>query len=189
MSVNQDAVRNIFSKSLERVFTNQLFAIVAFSAITIIAAQVSIPANPVPFTLQTLAVVLAGAFLGAKNGAISQLLYIFIGAVGFPVFANGMGGLPILFGPTGGYLIAFPLGALIVGAIVEKYKSYFMVVTAMFLGNLSIILIGTFYLDAFFIKDLSASLTLGAVIFSLWTVIKVFAAASIYFGYKKFTAE
>ena len=99
---------------ISSVKESELFWVVSFSILTAISAQISIPIKPVPFTLQTMVVLLAGAFLGARNGAYSQVLYIFLGAIGLPVFAqtaDGTMGLARLIGPTGGYLLAFPIAA------------------------------------------------------------------------------
>lgn len=70
-----------------------------------------------PITLQTFGVLLAGAVLGARRGALAVLLWILVGAVGLPVFANGKTGLPVLVGPTGGYILGFVVGAAIIGAV------------------------------------------------------------------------
>jgi hypothetical protein len=86
----------------------QVFWIVTFAALTAVGARFEIFQYPVPFTLQTMFVLLAGAFLGARNGALSQILYLGVGAVGLPVFAaGGAMGILRLIGPTGGYLLAF----------------------------------------------------------------------------------
>ena len=80
-----------------------------FAALTAIGSYIFIPLpfSPVPMTLQFLFTLLAGGILGKKLGLLSQLLYLFMGAIGLPVFAGGTGGLGIFFGPTGGYLIGF----------------------------------------------------------------------------------
>jgi biotin transport system substrate-specific component len=175
-------------KSLNQVKSSSLFWILSFTILTAVVAQVSIPVKPVPFTLQTMLVVLAGAILGARNGAYSQILYLIIGALGMPVFAqsaDGLYGFAKLFGPTGGYLLAFPLAAYLTGYIIEKNQKYITVVMAMFAGNVLIILSGTSFLYTFYIRDLSEAVRLGAVMFSFWTVVKVFGSASVYFGLKK----
>lgn len=89
-----------------------------FAAITAVSAQLSITLpwiTSVPFTLQVFAVILTGLVLGASRGFVSQLLYLLLGAVGLPVFAQLRGGLSVLVGPTAGYLWAFPLAALVAG--------------------------------------------------------------------------
>ncbi len=93
---------------------------VVFAIATAISAkiQVSLPLTPVPFTFQPLMVLLAGGLLGARLGAASQVLYLAAGALGIPAFAFG-GGAAYLLGPTGGYLLAYPLAAAVVGALVR----------------------------------------------------------------------
>jgi biotin transport system substrate-specific component len=173
------------SKLLVRVTSSDLFWIFTFTILTAVAAQISVPVKPVPFTLQTMMVGLAGAFLGAKKGAYSQLLYLALGVAGLPVFAptpDGYFGAAALFGPTGGYLLAFPLAAYAAGFLIEKKKSYITAVAAMILTEVVIILSGVVFLNMFYLHNWSESLKGGAVIFSLWTVIKVLSGAAIYSG-------
>ena len=88
-----------------------------FSALIVIMSQISIPMPyGVPMTMQTFAVPLAGMLLGVKKGTISTVVYLLLGAVGLPVFAGFTGGIGILFGMTGGFLLSFPLMALAAGA-------------------------------------------------------------------------
>src|SRR5437867_606745 len=96
--------------------------IVGASVVTALAAQVaiSLPWTPVPITGQTFAVLLTGAVLGARRGFLAQALYLLEGALGLPVFAGGAAGLAKLLGPTGGYLVAFPFAAALVGALCER---------------------------------------------------------------------
>ncbi len=185
MSLRENVKNNSAIEFFTHVKSSQLFWIISFSLLTVAGAQIAIPVKPVPFSLQTMMVVLAGAFLGAKNGAYSQLLYLFLGSIGLPVFANGALGVAYLFGPTGGYLLAFPIGAFVVGALAERFKSYFSIVAAMFTGEIIILLLGSLFLGTFYTKDISQALLAGAVIFSVWTVIKVLVAASIYFSINK----
>ena len=133
-------------------------------------------------------VLLAGAFLGAKNGAYSQILYLGLGVLGFPVFAqipDTAIGFARLFGPTGGYLLSYPLAAFVVGYLVGKNKSYINFVFSMFVADVFILLLGSLYLGIFFLGDIVKGLETGAVVFLLWEVVKVFAGASIYFGVSK----
>lgn len=90
--------------------------IAAFALLTAIGAFVRIPLpfTPVPITLQTFFVLAAGIYLGGRDAAASQGLYLGLGAAGLPVFAGGSG-LAHLFGPTGGFLLAFPIAAWLVG--------------------------------------------------------------------------
>lgn len=96
-----------------------------FTALIAVLAQISIPLpGGVPLTLQTLAVPLAGIVLGPKRGTFSALLYLLLGAIGLPVFANFTGGLGIILGVTGGFIISFPIMALFAGyASTKSMKS------------------------------------------------------------------
>ena len=174
-------------KIVSDVVTSQLFGIISFTLLTVVAAQITIPVQPVPFTLQTVMVVLAGAFLGSKNGAYSQLLYLLLGCLGLPVFAHipAAFGFMRLFGPTGGYLLSFPIAAFVTGYLLEKNKSYLNVTLTMFLANIIIIVIGTFFLYTFYVKNLTEAITYGAAVFSIWTVIKVFLSINIFYAIKK----
>ena len=77
-------------------------------------------AGPVPITLQTFGVILAGAVLGARRGLLAVLLYLVVGAAGLPVFAGGTAGLGVFSGPTVGYLVSFPFAAGLCGLVVER---------------------------------------------------------------------
>jgi biotin transport system substrate-specific component len=174
-------------KIITDVVTSKLFGIISFTLLTVVAAQITIPVQPVPFTLQTMMVVLAGAFLGAKNGAYSQLLYLLLGCLGLPVFAQipAAIGFMRLFGPTGGYLLSFPIAAFITGYLLEKNKSYLNVTLTMFLANIIIIAIGTLFLYTFYLKNITEAIKYGAAIFSIWTVVKVFLSINIFYAIKK----
>lgn len=93
-------------------------AVLGFAVLTAIGARIAVPlpGTPVPFTFEVVAVLAAGFLLGPKLGAASQLTYLAAGAAGLPVFAAG-GGLAYLLGPTGGYLLAYPAAALVVGLV------------------------------------------------------------------------
>ncbi len=103
------------SKKLLMLVTTALFA-----AIIGILAQIVIPLPLIPITGQTLAIGLAATILGSRYGTISTLLYIGMGAIGIPVFSQMTGGLGIVFGPTGGFIIGFIPAAFIIGYYIEK---------------------------------------------------------------------
>ncbi len=102
-------------------------AVVLGAVLVALAAQVSIPlpGTPVPMTLQPMAVLLVGGLLGARFGALSMILYLAMGAAGLPVFTPTVPlfGIARLLGPTGGYLLAYPIAAYAVGAIVPPLRS------------------------------------------------------------------
>lgn len=186
MSTNSKSLN--LSTIISAVKESELFWVISFSILTAISAQVSIPIKPVPFTLQTMIVLLAGAFLGSKNGAYSQVLYILLGATGLPVFAHtadGTMGIARLMGPTGGYLLAFPLAAYLVGYLTEKNQKYLSVIISMFAAELIIIFFGTLYLYVAYLHNFVDAVKAGAAIFTVWMVIKVFAAATLYFTVSK----
>ena len=95
--------------------TSAITRVALMAAVTAVAAQIAIPIFPVPFTLQVLAVVLSGFLLGSRYGALAQAIYVLVGAVGVPVFAEFSGGLGRVLGPTGGYLVAYPIAAAVAG--------------------------------------------------------------------------
>jgi biotin transport system substrate-specific component len=97
----------------------RVLAVAAFALATAFGAHVAVPLTPVPVTLQTLFVVLAGALLGPKLGAASQIAYLGMGIAGLPVFVGGFG-LAYLAGPTGGYLLAFPATAFLAGVVAQR---------------------------------------------------------------------
>ncbi len=125
--------------------------VLAASGLVALLARLSIflPFSPVPMTGQTLGVLLAGAALGGRGGMLAMLAYLAEGAVGLPVFAGGAAGLGPLLGPTGGYLLAFPLAAGLVGFLVERFGIHRRVVSAlasMVVANLLIYLLGLLWL-------------------------------------------
>lgn len=93
-----------------------------FAAITAVCSFITIPLGftPVPVNLGTLAVFLTGGILGRKYGTISLAVYVFLGAVGVPVFAGFRGGLGVLAGPTGGYIIGYIAAAFLIGLIIDR---------------------------------------------------------------------
>jgi biotin transporter BioY len=125
-------------------WTRSVSLVVAFSLLTALAAQIAIPAGAVPITAQTFAVLLTGALLGSRLGAMAMIVYLIEGVSGLPFFANGHSGIAHLLGPTGGYLVAFPAAAFITGAFAENGwdKRFATAVVAMAVGSLIILLSG-----------------------------------------------
>lgn len=95
--------------------------ITLFAALTAVGAFIKIPMPLIPFTLQIFFVFLSGALLGAKKGMYSQILYVVIGLIGFPILANG-GGFSYIFQPSFGFLLGNILAAYLIGYILEKKK-------------------------------------------------------------------
>ena len=150
-----------------------------FGAATAAGAYLIIPLPPVPITLQTLVLCVAAALLGARLGALSQVVYLILGLIGLPVFAGGKAGLGVLFGPTGGYLIGFVLGAWLIGKLVaaRPHWGFWWLVVAMSVGHLLIYALGTARLA--WVADLSwqKAVMVGAVPFLPGDALKIAAAA------------
>lgn len=120
----------------------------AFIAL-VAASKMSVQIGPVPLTMQTCAIGLIGAVLGARKGFLTVLAFVLAGLGGLPIFATPLSGPAALVGPTGGYLIAFPFGALIAGLLAERGWTGEKLVKstiAQFLSNISIVVFGGLWL-------------------------------------------
>jgi len=173
--------------------TIRVASVLFITVLTAAAAQVSfpLPFTQVPFTFQPMVVLVGGLVLGSKLGFASQVLYLTAGIVGLPVFAASATlppGLLRLLGPTGGYLMAYPFAAFVVGALADRglAKRYFTSVAAMLVGLALIYAAGTLWL-AFFARlasnsaavGLTAALVSGVYPFVLPDLVKLAAAAGI----------
>ncbi len=117
------------------------------AALTAVFAQLKfyLPGTPVPITGQTFAVLISGVALGNWWGGIGQLIYVVLGIAGIPWFAGFSGGVNVLFGPTGGYLVGFIVASLFVGKLIDKYtktRNFFPAVGVMLIANLIIYAFG-----------------------------------------------
>ena len=121
--------------------TYDIVYIAVFAVIMAICSWISIPAA-VPFTLQTFGVFVAVGVLGGKRGTLSVLVFILLGAIGVPVFAGFSGGVQNLIGPTGGFIISFPIMAYVIGLGVEHRKKKGMFVLMLILGTVLNYVIG-----------------------------------------------
>ena len=155
------------------------------AAVTAVAAQIAIPVPPVPFTLQVLAVILSGLLLGPRYGALAQAVYVLVGAVGVPVFSEFSGGLGIILGPNGGYLVSFPIAAAIAGLAApavaggERRRALAFGVLWGCVGLAVIYALGATWLSV--VTDLPAGIVLvqGVLIFVPFDLIKVSLAALV----------
>ena len=129
--------------AVQRSKTYDIVYIAVFAVIMAICSWISIPAA-VPFTLQTFGVFVAVGVLGGKRGTLSILVFILLGAIGIPVFANFSGGIGVLAGPTGGYIIGFLFSALLMWAM-EKLpgKKSVMQIVSMIAGLIVCYAFGT----------------------------------------------
>ncbi|MDZ7697830.1 MAG: biotin transporter BioY [Deltaproteobacteria bacterium] len=152
-----------------------------FGAATAVGAYIIIPIPPVPITLQTLMLSISAALLGGRLGALSQIIYLAIGAIGLPVFAGGKGGLGVLLGPAGGYLIGFVAGAYVIGKLVKVRKSPGLpwIIFAMGVGTLVIYLFGVTQLAWVARLSPSKAIAVGVLPFLIGDALKITAAAMV----------
>jgi biotin transport system substrate-specific component len=166
-----------------------VLAVVFVAGLTAAAAQVSVPLpfTPVPFTLQPMVVLLGGAALGSRLGLASQVLYLLAGIAGLPVFAASPvlpQGLLRLLGPTGGYLISYPLAAFVAGLLAERGfdRRYFTSVVAMAAG-LTVVFAGGVVWLAWFAQPapvgLDVALRTGLYPFIPADIVKILVAAAV----------
>lgn len=157
--------------------------VLGFSLFVALSAQVAVPLpwTPVPLTGQTFAVLLTGALLGSRLGALALVAYLVEGALGLPFFRGGNGGAHyLLFSPTAGYLFAYPLAAYLTGRLAERGwdRRYLSAAAAMALGSL-VILVGGWAWLAAATASAARAFELGVLPFLAGDVVKVLLAAAV----------
>lgn len=154
--------------------------VTAFALLTWAAAQVVIPVpgTPVPITGQTFAVLLSGAALGKWLGSASQLLYVSLGAIGLPFYADGAGGWEAATGATAGYLIGFIAASWVVGYLAERHqdRKVSTAIPAFLAGNAVIYLFGVTWLAYSLEVTWQEAAALGLVPFILGDLLKIVLA-------------
>jgi biotin transport system substrate-specific component len=162
-------------------WTRSVSLAVVFSLLTALAAQIVIPIGPVPITGQTFAVLLTGALLGSRLGAMAMVVYLVEGGLGLPFFYGGHGGIAHLFGPTGGYLVAFPAAAFITGAFAENGwdKRFLTAVAAMFVGSIVILLAGWAWFSVVMHTPMLVAFKLSVAPHIVGDLIKIVLAAAV----------
>ncbi len=172
----------------------QALSVVFVTVLTATAAQMSfpLPFTPVPFTIQPMIVLIGAAALGSRLGALSQVLYLMLGIAGLPVFAFSPElpqGVLRLMGPTGGYLMAYPLAAFVTGLLAERGldRRYLTSILAMAAG-LSVIFAGGVMWLASGI-GMGAALAIGLYPFVIVDVVKIVAAGLVLPSAWKFLAR
>lgn len=155
-----------------------------FAAVIAVMAQISIPMPlGVPMTMQTFAITLAAVVLGAKLSALSSLIYLILGAVGIPVLANFSGGFDKFVGPTGGFLISFPLMAFIIGWGAEHRKDFKgAYVLALIVGTVVNYVVGVALFCVVTNGSVAAGITACVLPFIPTAIIKAVLASVIGFG-------
>ncbi|MBR1867392.1 MAG: biotin transporter BioY [Clostridia bacterium] len=175
----------------KRNFTAKKAALIGlFVALIWLGAIISIPIPPVPFTLQTLFVLMAGALLGGAEGAICVGIYIFMGLIGIPVFSGFSSGFSYVLNPKFGFLLGFIFSALITGMIIDKKKdaSYKRIIVAVIFGTIVTYVFGITYflfLKAFY---LGGEIDIWNIFLSFWILFiptDVIKGAIVVFNTKK----
>ncbi len=148
MQVQERAI-TMMDAVFPRTLVQNILLVLFFAGITALCTQITFRIGWVPITGQTFAVLLAGALLGSKRGAMSQLTYLAVGAMGAPVFAGYMGGPAVFAGPTAGYLIGFVPAAYVVGLLAERGwdRRVWTAVLAMFIGSVVLYAFGLSWLS------------------------------------------
>ena len=157
-----------------------LVAAVTLAVLTWVGANIYIPLTPVPITLQTLFVLLAGSVVTRRAGMASQWMYVGAGALGLPVFAGGLAGWGVVAGPTGGYIVSFLVAPWVVSRIISRTDTLAGQITAFAAGTGVIFALGVGHLTLFYTHDLSAALAAGLVPFIPGAIVKIAAAVSIH---------
>ena len=155
--------------------------VIVFSLFIAACAQFSIQIGPVPITGQSFAVLLTGALLGSRLGAAAVIAYLVEGALGLPFFAGGGAGIVRFFGPTGGYLVAFPAAAVSTGAFAEHGwdKRYPTAVAAMAIGSVVILLGGWAWFTILTNTPPVAAFKIAVLPFLAGDVVKIALAAAV----------
>jgi biotin transport system substrate-specific component len=147
-----------------------------------ICAQVFVPIKPVPFTGQTFGVLLVGGALGLRRGALSLALYLLLGAIGLPIFAQAKSGIDVVFGASGGYLVGFVLAAAVVGKLAELGWDRRIAgsLGAMLMGTALIYAVGLPWLAVVGRLSFQDTIAFGLTPFLAWDAAKLAVAAGIF---------
>lgn len=183
------------SKNKRRFFTVQDMVLIAvFTALIAICSWITVPAaaGQIPFTLQTFAVFVTAGLLGAKRASVSVVIYILLGMAGIPVFSGFTGGLGVIIGPTGGYIIGFIFTTIIIGVGMQtakkKRKAIRIAISSasMILGDAVCFLVGTIWFMVLTNTNITGALTLCVIPFIIPDIIKIIAASIVVDRLKKY---
>lgn len=162
-------------------WTRSVGLVLGFSLLMALSAQIVFPIGPVPITGQTFVVLLTGALLGSRLGAMTMIVYLVEGVSGLPFFYAGSGGLAHLLGPTGGYLVAFPAAAFITGAFAEHDwdRRFPTAVAAMAIGSVVIMLSGWTWFSIVTNTPMLTAFKITVLPFIPGDIIKIVLAAAV----------
>jgi len=147
-----------------------------------LTSLVVVPHDPIPWTGQTFGVLMVGGALGLRRGLLAVALYVLLGYVGLPFFAEGKSGASVILGPSGGYLIGFIVAAAVVGRLAELGwdRRFGGAIGMMLIGSVIIYAIGLPWLAVAKDYTLSATIAAGLTPFILWDAVKLAVAAGIF---------
>lgn len=166
----------------QKIKTKQMVLIALMTAVTCVLGPLSIPLpfSPVPISLTNFAIFLAIFVLGMKNGTISFIIYLLLGAVGVPVFSSFRGGLQVLAGPTGGYLIGFIFLALIMGFALDHFDRKLLPTSiGMIIGMVVCYAFGTVWLAKLLSLSFKEGLMMGVIPYLPGDAAKIIIAAIV----------
>ena len=166
----------------QKIKTKQMVLIALMTAVTCVLGPLSIPLpfSPVPISLTNFAIFLAIFVLGMKNGTISFIIYLLLGAVGVPVFSSFRGGLQVLAGPTGVYLIGFIFLALIMGFALDHFdRKLVPTIIGMIIGMAVCYAFGTVWLAKLLSLSFKEGLMMGVIPYLAGDVAKIIIAAIV----------
>lgn len=166
----------------QKIKTKQMVLIALMTAVTCVLGPLSIPLpfSPVPISLTNFAIFLAIFVLGMENGTISFIIYLLLGAVGVPVFSSFRGGLQVLAGPTGGYLIGFIFLALIMGFALDHFdRKLVPTIIGMIIGMVVCYAFGTVWLAKLLSLSFKEGLMMGVIPYLAGDAAKIIIAAIV----------
>lgn len=166
----------------QKIRTKQMVLIALMTAVTCVLGPLSIPLpfSPVPISLTNFAIFLAIFVLGMKNGTISFIIYLLLGAIGVPVFSSFRGGLQVLAGPTGGYLIGFIFLALIMGFALDHFdRKLVPTIIGMIIGMAVCYAFGTVWLAKLLSLSFKEGLMMGVIPYLPGDAAKIIIAAIV----------
>ncbi len=166
----------------QKIKTKQMVLIALMTAVTCVLGPLSIPLpfSPVPISLTNFAIFLAIFVLGMKNGTISFIIYLLLGAIGVPVFSSFRGGLQVLAGPTGGYLIGFIFLALIMGFALDHFdRKLVPTIIGMIIGMAVCYAFGTVWLAKLLSLSFKEGLMMGVIPYPPGDAAKIIIAAIV----------
>jgi biotin transport system substrate-specific component len=176
MAMNYSYLINETAK--DRSWIKEAAVILGASIIIALFAPISIPLpfSPIPIAVQAHVVLLLSCLLGSKRSVMSVLTYLFQGAIGLPVFAGGIGGIAVLAGPRGGYLLGYLVAAFVTGFMIERTmnRTPSKVFAAMGFGNLIVYLFGISWLSRYI--GWGSAFVLGMLPFLIGDLLKLIAA-------------